>query len=88
MALENRDFAKLGIREIDTSEKMLNNYLTNPHASDHFQVKFVPTSYQWKGWDQPVSVGNTDINRWQIASEQPAGAHLLRWRFQDRTSSR
>ena len=49
MALENRDFAKLGIREIDTSEKMLNNYLTNPRASDHFQVKFVPTSYQWKG---------------------------------------
>ena len=73
MALENRDFAKLGIREIDTSEKMLNNYLTNPHASDHFQVKFVPTSYQWKGWDQPVSVGNTEINRWQMASEQPAG---------------
>ena len=71
MALENRDFAKLGIREIDTSEKMLNNYLTNPHASDHFQVKFVPTSYQWKGWDQPVSVGNTEINRRQMTSKQP-----------------
>jgi len=73
MALENRDFAKLGIRKIDTSEKMLDNYLTNPHAPDRFQVKFVPTSYQWKGWDQPVSVGNTEINRWQMASEQPAG---------------
>ena len=36
MALENRDFAKLDIREIDTSEKMLDNYLTNPHAPDHF----------------------------------------------------
>ena len=49
MALENRDFAKLGIRQIDTAEKMLDNYLTTPHAPDHFQVKFIPTSYQWKG---------------------------------------
>ena len=73
MAQENRDFAKLGIREIDTSKKMRENYLTNPHSPYHFQVKFIPTSYQWKGWDQPVSVGNTEINRWQMASEQPAG---------------
>lgn len=73
MALANADFAKLGIEQIDTSQKMLDDYMTNVHAPDRFKVKFVPTSYQWKGWDQPVAVGNTEINRWQMASEQPAG---------------
>jgi hypothetical protein len=51
MALKNHDFAKLGIWKIDTSEKVLDTYQANPHAPDHFEVKFVPTSYQWKGWD-------------------------------------
>ncbi len=73
MALANSDFAKLGIDSIDTSEKMLDDYLMNAIAPDRFQVKFVPTSYQWKGWENPVSVGNTEILRWQMANEQPAG---------------
>ncbi len=73
MALANSDYAQLGITKIDTAEKMLDNYMTNVHAPDRFKVKFVPTSYQWKGWDHPVSVGNTEVNRWQMADEQPAG---------------
>lgn len=73
MALANSDFARLGIENIDTSKKMLDQYLTNLSAPDDFKVKFVPTSYQWGGWDKPVSVGNTEVYRWQKASEQPMG---------------
>jgi hypothetical protein len=73
LALANETFAELGIDEIDTSAKMMEAYLTNADAPDTFAAAFAPTSYQWGGWDAPVSVRDTDVFKWQMAEEQPAG---------------
>ena len=73
MAVENTAYAGLGIDAVDTTKKMLDNYMTNASAPNQFTAKFFPTSYQWKGWDQPVSVRQTETFLWQEASEQPKG---------------
>ncbi len=73
MAVANSDYAALGIDAIDTSEKMLDAYMTNAAASDSFEAKFVPTSYQWGGWNSPVAVKDTEMKLWGAADEQPAG---------------
>lgn len=73
MALANGQFAELGIDTVDTSEKMLDAYLMDADAPDSFEVAFVPTSYQWGGWDQPTAVGETEMAKWQAADEQPEG---------------
>lgn len=73
MALSNADFASLGIDSVDTSKKMLDQYMTDANAPDTFEARFFPTSYQWKGWDKTVAVKETDIFKWQQANEQPAG---------------
>ena len=73
LALANEEFARLGINEIDTSSKMMDAYLSDPNAPDTFPVAFAPTSYQWDGWNAGVAVGQTEMGRWQLAEEQPAG---------------
>lgn len=73
MAVANETYADLGIDTIDTAEKMLDAYLSNADAPDGFEVAFVPTSYQWGGWDKPVAVGETEMMLWQEADEQPEG---------------
>ncbi len=73
MAVANDDYAALGIDAIDTGEKMLDDYMTDAGASDTFSAKFVPTSYQWGGWDAPVAVKDTEMFLWGAADEQPAG---------------
>ena len=73
LALANEEFARLGINEIDTSSKMMDAYLSDPNAPDMFPVAFAPTSYQWDGWNAGVAVGQTEMGRWQLAEEQPAG---------------
>lgn len=73
MALANETFAELGIETVDTSEKMMDAYLTDQEAPDSFEVAFAPTSYQWGGWNQPVAVGETEMMLWQQADEQPEG---------------
>ena len=73
LALANDDYAALGIDTIDTKEKMMDAYLTNPDAPDHFNAVFAPTSYKWGGWDKPVSVRDTEMVKWQEAGEQPEG---------------
>ncbi|QGG79064.1 calcium-binding protein [Litorivicinus lipolyticus] len=73
MAVANADYAGLGIRNINTDDKMLDDYLTDASAPDRFNAKFFATSYQWQGWDAPVSVRDTEAFKWQAASEQPAG---------------
>ncbi|MGC9417987.1 MAG: hypothetical protein ACP5EN_03360 [Rhodovulum sp.] len=73
LAVANTDYAALGIDTIDPTAKMMDAYITNPEAADSFAAKFVPTSYQWGGWDAPVAVGETEMTRWQMAAEQPEG---------------
>ncbi|MEL6573746.1 MAG: calcium-binding protein [Pseudomonadota bacterium] len=73
MAVANEDYAALGIDTIDTAEKMLDAYMENPSAAENFAAKFVPTSYQWGGWDAPVAVKDTEMFKWGMAEEQPEG---------------
>jgi hypothetical protein len=73
MAVLNQAFANLGIDTPDPSEKMMDAYLTNPEAADEFKVRFIPTSYRWKGWGirNAVAVKDTEMFKWE--SEQPEG---------------
>ncbi|MBN2629683.1 MAG: hypothetical protein JXR75_03970 [Rhodobacteraceae bacterium] len=73
LALANETFATLGIDKIDTAEKMMDAYLTNADAPATFPAVFAPTAYQWGGFDKPVAVKDTEMLRWQMAEEQPAG---------------
>lgn len=73
LAIADETFAELGIETIDTGEKMMEAYLTDPEAPDTFAAAFFPTSYQWGGWDEPVAVGETEMRLWQEAAEQPEG---------------
>ena len=77
LAVANDDYADLGIDAIDTEEKMLDAYMTNADAADTFTGNFVATSFQWGGWDNPVAVKDTEMNKWQMAEEQPAGHTFL-----------
>ena len=77
VAVANETFADLGIEDIDPTEKMMDAYVTNPDAVDEFAVAFVPTSYQWGGWDQPVAVQDTEMYLWQQETEQPEGHTYL-----------
>ncbi len=71
MALENSEFANLGISTIDLQSKMFDNYLMDQNAPNNFNVRFYPTSYQWEGWTIPVSVNQTEVLKWQDPNEQP-----------------
>ncbi|MEZ5722465.1 MAG: hypothetical protein R3D59_13100 [Paracoccaceae bacterium] len=73
LAVANDAYAGLGIDEIDTGSKMADAYLTNPDAPNTFAAAFMPTSYQWGGWDTPVAVKDTEMLKWQMAEEQPEG---------------
>ena len=73
LAVANDAYAGLGIETIDTAEKMLDAYLTDAAAPDAFAGTFVPSSYQWGGWDAPVAVKDTEMFRWGMAEEQPEG---------------
>ncbi|MEL6504929.1 MAG: calcium-binding protein [Pseudomonadota bacterium] len=77
MAVANGDYASLGIDKIDTSKKMLDDYMTDANASDTFKAKFVPTSYKWGGWDKPVAVKDTEMFLWGAEDEQPEGHTYL-----------
>ncbi|MGR3484964.1 MAG: hypothetical protein ACU0BF_06425 [Paracoccaceae bacterium] len=77
LAVANETYADLGIDTIDTTEMMMDAYLTDPSAADEFAVAFVPTSYRWQGWDAPVAVQDTEINLWSMEAEQPEGHTYL-----------
>lgn len=70
MAVANATYPLIGIDEIDTSAKMMDAYMTDPDALNKFYAAFVPTSYQWGGWDKPVAVKDTEMMKWGAADEQ------------------
>lgn len=57
----------------DFTAKMIDEYLQNEAAPASFEAMYVPTSYQWGGWDQPVAVQDTEMMLWGDEDEQPEG---------------
>jgi len=72
LAVDNETIATL-VETVDPTTKMLDAYLTNASAPKTFAGKFVPTSYQWGGWDQTVAVQDTEMMLWEVEEQQPAG---------------
>lgn len=76
VAASMETLADLGFENPAPTEELADQYMANPDAPTEFPVAFVPTSYQWGGWDSPVAVGATEIFKWAEEAEQPDG-HLF-----------
>ena len=72
MAVESNTIAKL-VKEPKADAKMIDEYIQNRTAPSQFTATFVPTSYQWGGWDSPVAVQDTEMMLWEKEDEQPEG---------------
>lgn len=72
MAVTTDTIAKL-VSEPNPASKMIDEYIQNKQAPNKFSAKFVPTSYQWKGWENPVAVQDTEMMLWEKEDEQPTG---------------
>jgi len=73
LAVENTDYAALGISSIDPTSKMMDDYMKDANASDNFTGKFYATSFRWDGFDTPEAVKDTEMMLWENTSEQPTG---------------
>ena len=84
MALDEETLASLGIEEIDADAFMLDEYATDADAPDNFSAQYMPTSYQWDGFDTPENANETEVFLWEQdgdtledgtveANEQPEG---------------
>ncbi|WP_131726421.1 calcium-binding protein [Cognatishimia activa] len=67
------DVAATLVAEPNPAEKMIDDYIQNADAPASFEAKYVPTSYQWGGWDKPVAVQDTEMMLWESEDEQPEG---------------
>lgn len=67
------DTAATLVAEPNPAAKMIDDYLRNQDAPNAFAATFVPTSYQWGGWDNPVAVQDTEMMLWENEDEQPEG---------------
>ncbi|MEL6913199.1 MAG: calcium-binding protein [Pseudomonadota bacterium] len=76
VAASMETLAELGFENPTAQEELADIYMADPDAPEQFDVAFVPTSYQWGGWDNPVAVGATEIFKWSDDAEQPEG-HLF-----------
>jgi hypothetical protein len=72
MAVSTETAASL-VAEPNPAAKMMEEYIGNQDAPATFAANFVPTSYQWGGWDQPVAVQDTEMMLWEAEDEQPEG---------------
>jgi hypothetical protein len=72
MAISTETAASL-VAEPNPASKMIEEYITNEAAPNSFAANFVPTSYQWGGWDNPVAVQDTEMMLWEAEDEQPEG---------------
>lgn len=72
MAVTTETAATL-VAEPNPAAKMIDEYIQNQDAPNSFAAMFVPTSYQWAGWDMPVAVQDTEMMLWEAEDEQPAG---------------
>jgi len=67
------DVAATLVAEPNPSSKMIEEYIGNEDAPATFEATFVPTSYQWVGFDAPVAVQDTEMMLWEAEDEQPEG---------------
>ncbi len=67
------DTAASLVAEPNPAAKMIDAYIQNADAPNAFAASFVPTSYQWGGWDKPVAVQDTEMMLWESEDEQPEG---------------
>lgn len=72
MAVADDIIAQL-VAEPNLAAKMIDEWVQNKDALAKFKAKFVPSSYRWAGFDQPVAVQDTEMMLWEKESEQPAG---------------
>ena len=72
LAIDAATQADLSISK-DYTEQMMEEYLQDATAPDHFSARYYPTSYKWDGFDSPEAVQDTEQRLWTDASEQPAG---------------
>jgi len=72
MAVAN-DVAATLVAEPDPTARMIEEYIGNQDAPAAFDAMFVPTSYQWAGFDGPVAVQDTEMMLWETEDEQPEG---------------
>lgn len=78
LALDDATFADLGITADKNAngvydDHVVDDYLKDAGAPTNFSGRFYATDYQWQGFDQPVAVKDTEMFRWEQASEQPDG---------------
>ena len=72
MAVTNETAVKL-VSEPNPASKMIDDYIRDADAPNSFAATYVPTSYQWGGWDKPVAVQDTEMMLWENEKEQPEG---------------
>jgi hypothetical protein len=72
MAVSTETAATL-VAEPNPAAKMIDEYVQNADAPKSFAANFVPTSYQWGGWDKPVAAQDTEMMLWEKEEEQPEG---------------
>ena len=72
MAVTNETAAQL-VGEPNPASKMIDDYIRDADAPNSFSATYVPTSYQWGGWDKPVAVQDTEMMLWENEKEQPEG---------------
>ena len=78
LALDDATFSAIGITaDKDDNgvydDKVVDDYLKDANAPTNFSGRFYATDYQWQGFDNPVAVKDTEMFRWEQASEQPDG---------------
>jgi hypothetical protein len=61
------------VAEPNPASKMIDEWVQNEDAPNSFSAQFVPTSYQWAGFDKPVAVKDTEMMLWEKEEEQPVG---------------
>ena len=72
MAVSNETASSL-VAEPNPTKKMIDEYIQNADAPSSFNATYVPTSYQWGGWDKSVAVQDTEMMLWESEEEQPKG---------------
>jgi len=68
-----KEVAATLVSEPNPAEKMIEEYLGKKEAPNTFAATYVPTSYQWGGFDKPVAVQDTEMKLWEAEDEQPEG---------------
>ncbi|MDJ0729287.1 MAG: alkaline phosphatase [Crocosphaera sp.] len=84
MALDDDTYAELGIETVDADTFMMDAYAKDADAPNTFSARYIPTSYQWDGFDTPEAAADTEVFLWEKdgdtledgtveANEQPDG---------------